>query len=347
VVQNEIAQEVSTSLRVKLTGADQQQLSKRYTDNVEAYQLYLKGNYEWNKHTREDLQKGIDYYNQALEKDPNYALAYFGLSASYGVLGNNYLPPSESFPTARSYAAKALAIDDTLAEGHVAMGSVKLFYDWDLAGAEQEFKRAQILDPNNAIAHQLRGDCLEINGRFDESLVERHRAQELDPLSPTQNGVPGATFYFAGQYDKALAQLEKSINLEPRYYPAYVFLGLTYAQKQMYEQAIATYEKGFKLGERNPQLLAPLGNAYALHGEREKALATIKELHEMSSRVYVSPYSFAIVYVGLDDRDQTFAWLEKAFKDRSSLLLWLRVEPLFTSLRNDPRFQDLIRRISS
>jgi TolB-like protein/DNA-binding winged helix-turn-helix (wHTH) protein/Flp pilus assembly protein TadD len=343
-VQNEIAQEVSTTLRVKLTGADERQLARRYTDHVEAYQLYLKGNYEWNKHTREDLQRGITYYNQALEIDPNYALAYFGLAASYGVLGNNYLPPHEAYPTARAYAAKALAIDDALAEAHVAMGAIKLFYDWDLAGAEREFKDAQILDPNNAETHHLYGDCLEILGRFDEAQTERKRALELDPLSPAQNVVAGATFYFAGQYDEAIAQLEKTISLVPHYSP-YVWLGQAYEQKKMYEQAITTYQKGMTQGERHWQLIASLGHAYARSGKRDKALKVLDELREMSGQGYISPYSFAVVYAGLGDKEQTFAWLEKAYQDRSSFLIWLKVEPLFDSLRSEPRFQDLLRRV--
>jgi DNA-binding winged helix-turn-helix (wHTH) protein/TolB-like protein/Tfp pilus assembly protein PilF len=344
-VQNEIAQEVSTTLRIKLTGADERQLAKRYTDNVEAYQLYLKGNYEWNKHTQEDLQKGIDYYHQALEKDPNYALAYFGLAASYGVLGSNYLPPNEGFPKARAYAKKALAIDDALAEAHVAMGSVILFYDWDIAEAEAEFKRAQTLDTNNAIAHQLYGDCLEIRGRFDEVKAERKRALELDPLSPAQNVVAGASFYFAGQYDEAIAQLEKTINLEPRIYSAYVWLGQAYEQKAMYGQAIATYQKGLGQGGRQSQLLAALARAYALAGERNKSVKTLAELRDVSRQGYLNSYTFAVVYIGLGDKDQTLSWLEKAFQDRSSVLLWLGVEPMFASLRDDPRFQDLLRRV--
>jgi serine/threonine-protein kinase len=344
-VQSDIAQEVSTNLRVKLTGADERQLAKRYTDNVEAYQLYLKGQYEWNKHTQEDLQKSIEYYNQALEKDPNYALAYYGLSGCYGVLGNNYLLPNEAFPKAKAYAAKALAIDETLAEAHVAMGAVRLFYDWDWTEAEKELKRAQTLDPNNVTAHQLYGDWLEIMGRFDETKAERKRALELDPLSLAQNMVTGATFYFAGQYTEAIEQLEKTINLEPHLYPAYYLLGPAYEQKKMYREAIETYQKGMTQAERHPQLIAALGHAYALTGERDKARKTLDELREMSKRRYISPYLFAVVYVGLGDKDQAFAWLDKAYQDRAALLIWLRVERLFDPLRDDQRFQDLLRRV--
>jgi serine/threonine protein kinase/Flp pilus assembly protein TadD len=344
-VQNEIAQEVSTNLRVKLTGADQRQLAKRYTDNVEAYQLYLKGMYEWKKFTREDLQKAIEYFNQALEKDPNYALAYFGLSASYGVLGNFYLPPNEAFPKAKAYAAKALALDDTLSEAHTGMGAVRLIYDWDWAETEKEIKRAQTLNPNNAEAHQLYAEYLYAMGRFDESQAEAKRAQELDPLSAMFSTEVGFTFYFAHQYDGAIAQFQKTINLEPRWVDPYIYLGQAYEQKKMYAQAIETYQKGMTQAERQPQLISSLGHAYALSGERDKAQQALAELREISKQRYISPYLFAVVYAGLGDKEQTFARLDKAFQDRSFFLIWLKVEPLFDPLRDDPRFQYLLRRI--
>ncbi len=343
--QNEIAQKVSSNLRVKLTSADERQLAKRYTDNPEAYQLYLKGMYEWKKFTQEDLQKGIEYFNQAIELDPNYALAYFGLSASYGVLGNNYLPPNESFPKAKAYAAKALVLDDTLAEAHMAMGGVRLLYDRDWAETEKEVKRAQTLDPNNADAHDLYANYLDAMGRLDESLAERKRAQELDPQSAVFNNDLGVTFYYAHQYDEAIAQIEKTINLEPRYVEAYLYLGQAYEQKKMNAQAIATFQKGMAQAERHPDLIAALGHAYALSGERDKAQQSLAELREMSKHRYINPYLFAVVYLGLGDKDQTFAWLEKAYQDRSFFLIWLKVEPIFDSLRDDPRFQDLLRRM--
>jgi len=344
-VQSEITHAVSTSLRLKLTGADEQKLSKNYTENVEAYQLYLKGQYEWNKHTLEDLQKSIEFYNQALEKDPNYALAYAGLSGSYGVLGNNYLPPNEALPKAKAYAAKALEIDDTLTEAHVAMGAIRLFYDWNWAEAEKELKRAQALDPNNAAAHHIYGDSLEIMGRFDEAKAERKRALELDPLSAMQSMVAGATFYFASQYDEAIAQNQKTTDLETHFYPAYFWLGQAYEQKKMYAEAIATYQKGITQAERHPQLIAALGHAYALAGERGKATQALDELRRMSKQRHIDPYLIAFVYTGLGDKEQAFAWLNRAYQDRSSFLIWLKVEPQFNSLRDDPRFQDLLRRV--
>jgi serine/threonine protein kinase/Flp pilus assembly protein TadD len=344
-LEGEIARDVSQKLRTRLSGAEEQKLTKNYTENAEAYQLYLKGRYEWNKHTLESLQKGVEYFNQAIELDPNYALAYVGLSISYGVLGNNYLPPNEAFPKAKAYAAKALAIDDTLSEAHVAMAAVNLFYDWDWAEAERHLKRAQTLNPNDATVNDIYGAYWEVMGRSDKAVAESKRGQELDPLSLMMNTNLGIDLYYSRRYDEAIAQLEKTVNLEPRYYNAYLYLGQAYEQKKIYQQAIATFQKGLAQSERHPKLLASLGHAYALSGERDKANKVLDEMREMSKRRYVSPYLFAVVYVGLGDKDQAFAWLEKAYQDRSVLLIWLRVEPLFDSLRDDPRFAELLRRV--
>ncbi len=344
-VQSAIEQEVSSSLRLKLTGADEQKLTKNYTANAEAYQLYLKGRYEWNKHTLEDLQKDIEYFNQAIELDPNYALAYYGLSASYGVLGNDYLPPNEAFPKSKAYAAKALAIDDTLSQAHTVMASVNLFYDWDWAEAEKHLQRARTLNPNDPTVSDIYSVYWDVMGQPDKALTESKRGQELDPLSLLMNTILGIDFYYTRQYDEAIAQCEKTVNLEPRYYNASLCLGQAYEQKKMYGQAIATFQKGMTQAERNPKLLASLGHAYALSGERDKANEALAELREISKHRYVSPYLFAVVYVGLGDKDQTFAWLDKAFQDRAFFLIWLKVEPLFDSLRDDSRFQDLLRRV--
>ena len=344
-LQSEIARDVSNNLRTKLSGADEQKLAKNYTGNTDAYRLYLKGQYEWNKHTKEDLQKAIEYYNQAIEVDPNYALAYVGLSGCYGVLATAYLPPNENFPKAKAYAAKALAIDDELSEAHSALGAVKLLYEWDWPETEKEFDRAKLLDPKNGDAHQLYAAYLEAMGRFDEALTEARRAEELDPLSARISMEVGSTLYYARHYDEAIAQLRNTINLEPRYVDAYQYLGQSYEQKKMYAQAIETYQNGMTNAERHPSLIAELGHAYALAGEREKAQKTLAELHEMSKQRYISPYLFAVVHAGLGDKDQTFAWLDKTLQERSVFLIWLKVEPQFDPLRDDPRFQDLLKRI--
>ncbi len=344
-IQTDITQEVLTNLRVKFSTKDLDHLARRETENPEAYQLYLKGNYEWKKRTLDDLQRGIAFYDQALEKDPNYSLAYYGLSASYGVLGNFYLRPGEAFPKPRDYAAKALAIDDNLAEAHTAMAAVRLYYDWDWAETEKELKRAETLDPNSAEPHSVNGDYLDAMSRFDEALAERKRAAELDPLSPSFAGNMGITFYYGRKNAEAITQFKKAIDLEPRNIDAWTYLGQAYEQNKMYPQAIATFEKGVEQSERHPNLVAAVGRAYALSGDRTKAQLSLDQLREMSKGRFISQYLFAVVYSGLGDKDKMFASLEKAFQERSSFLVWLKVEPMFEPFSTDPRFHDLTRRI--
>ena len=345
MLQTEIANEVSTNLRLKLTRSDEQQLAKRYTENSEAYQLYLKGQYEWKKHTKEDLLKGIEYYNKALEKDPNYVLAYAGLATSYTVLGNDYLPPNDAYPKASIYALRALELDDTLAEPHTAMGAVKLYYDRDWANVEKELNRARVLDPNNADAYLIYGDYLDAKGRLDEALAENKRAQELDPLSPMFNTNVGIAYYYARKYDEAIDQGEKTISLEPRFVNAYIYLGQSYEQKKLYPKAIETFEKGMAQAERHPQLIASLGHAYAMAGDRTGAQRSINELLDLSKQRYVDPYLFAVIYVGLGDKAKTIEWLEKAYSDHTFFLLWLNVDPIFDPIRDDKRFRDLVQRL--
>ncbi len=345
-VQSDIAREVASNLRLKLTGGDERQLTKRYTESAEAYQLYLKGNYHWKKYTREDAQKGIDYYNQAIEVDPNYAMAYTGLANSYGIMALSYLPPREAFSKAKIYAAKALEIDETLADAHSSMGAVRVFYDWDWVEAEKELKTALALNPNHFDANIVYPAFLEAMGRFDESRPLTKHALQLEPLSAWTNTQLGIDLYLSRQYDESVSQLEKTISLEPRYSPAYLCLGQAYSQKRMYGRAIETFQKGITQAGPDSHLVAGLGHVYALAGERDKAGQALDELREMSKQAYISPYMFAVVYAGLGDKDQTFAWLEKAYQDRFFTLIRLKVEPLFDPLREDPRFQDLLKRMN-
>ncbi len=344
-LQSEIARDVSQKLRQRLTKSEEQSVTRSYTENVEAYQLYLKGEYFRNKFTREDLQKSIEYYNQAIEKDPNYALAYTGLAAAYVQMGNTYLSPNETYPKAKAYAAKALAIDDTLAEAHTGMGGVKALYDWEWATAERELKRAQSLNPNYADAHQLYGGyVLTATGRLDEAKAEMKRAQELDPLSLIITADVGNAFYYARQYDEAIEQYKKALDLDPRFFITYLWLGAAYEQKKMYSQAIAELQKGLAF-VRHPQLISSLGHVYAVAGQRAEAQQLLEELQEMSKQSYINPYLIALIYVGLGEKEQAFTWLEKAYQERFFFLIWLKVEPRFDPLRDDPRFQDLIRRV--
>ncbi len=344
-LQREIAHEIVGTLQLKISASDESRLMKRYTNDPDAYQLYLKGMYEWRKHTLGDFQKAIQYYHQSLVKDPNFALAYFGLSAAYGALGNNYWKPSEGFPKAKAYAARALALDDTLAEAHVAMAAANLYYDWDFQKADWELERARRLDPRNANALHIHGDYCEVLGRFDEAKADRKQSIALDPLSPNFNMVAGATLYFAREYDAAVTQLEQARELEPRFLQTYLQLGQAYEQKGDLERAIQTYRLGIKQTERHPQLLAALAHSYSLAGASPAATRILGELRDISKDAYVSPLLMAIVYAGLGDDTQTYAWLDRAVADRSSGLLWLGVEPQWDRFRTQPRFQAVLRAV--
>jgi serine/threonine protein kinase/Flp pilus assembly protein TadD len=345
-LQDEIARQVSDQLRRRLTGEEKKRLSKRYTENIEAYQLYLKGRYFWNKRTEKDMRKSLEYFQQAIEKDPNYALAYAGLADSYNMLARfDALPSKEGFPRGKAAALKALGIDGTLAEAHTSLAHARLFYDWDWSGAERELKRAIELNPNNTSAHQWYTSYLSAMGRHDEAIARAKRAQELDPLSLVINTMVGRTFYFARQYDQAIEQFRKTLELDPNFALAQHFLGQAYEQKGMYDEAFAVFQKGITLSGGRSQMVAFLGHAYAVSGKRGEALKTLDELKELSKRRYVGPYNVALVYAGLGEKDQAFEWLQKGYEERSSELLWLAVIPGFDSLRSDPRFADLLRRM--
>ena len=345
-VQAEIAEGISEKLRLKLTGEEKKRLTKSYTDNIEAYQLYLKGRYAWNKRTAEELRKSADYFQQAIDLDPGYALAYAGLADSYNMLADySVLPPKEAFPRAEAAAAKALEMDDTLSEAHTSMGFVKMGYDGDWAGADREYRRALELNPNYATAHQWYASYLVMMRRFDESIAEIKRAQELDPLSRIINANLGLHYYYARQYDQAIDQLRKTINLNPDFGLAYFYMGRALSQKGMHKEAIAELQKARELSGEDPETIAELGYAYAVAGRRAEALAVLNELNALSARRYVLPYFIATIYTGLGDKDQAFAWLEKAYEQSHPGLALVNVDPKFDSLRPDPRFADLVRRI--
>lgn len=344
-LQSEIASDVAKNLKAKISGVDEQRLTKRHTDNAEAYLLYLKGDYAWNQHTPESTQAAINFFNQALEKDPNYALAYCGLSRSYGVLANNYLPPNEGMPKAKEYASKAIAIDDSLAEAHAMLAGGILYYDWNSVEAEKELDRALELDPNNAMAHNFKAERLEAMGRYDDALVERKQALDIEPLSPMFNCLNGATYYYKGDLVKSIELLQQAADLEPGYSVTYHFLGMAYERRKMYAEAINTYQRGISRAEPNPKLIAGLAHAYAMSGDRDKAFKTLDELRELSKQRYFSPLAFAVVYAGLNQKDEMFAWLEKAYQARPADMLWLGVDPMFAFVHDDQRFQDLVKRI--
>ena len=346
-VQQAISREVSEKLRVQLTGEEQRRLSKAATENPEAYQLYLKGRYYWNKRTDEGLKKAIEYFNQAIEKDPSYALAYSGLADSNMYLSGSLhaLSPGETYLRAKSAATKALEIDDNLAEAHTSLAMVKVGYEWDWAASEREFKRALELNPNEAEAHHQYSHYLTAVGRTHESLVESLRALELDPLSLPLNAHLAWHYIYAREYDQAIEQCRRTIEMDPNYPPAHEFLAGAYEQKGMHQEAIAEFQKAISLrGDKLP-IRAELGRAYAVAGKEQEALKIIDELKGLSKETYIPPYDVAMIYVALDQNDQAFDWLQKACEERAGWVRYLKVDPRLDPLRSDPRFPDLVRRV--
>jgi TolB-like protein/DNA-binding winged helix-turn-helix (wHTH) protein/Tfp pilus assembly protein PilF len=344
-IQREITSEIIEKLKLKVSGEDQR-AAKHYTESNEAYQLYLLGRFYWNKRTAEALQKSIEYFNQAINKDPHFALAYAGLADSY-VVPANRLSPRDAMPKAKAAAIRALELDETLAEAHVSLGRVLAAYDWDWDGAEKEYKRAIELNPRYAIAHQWYGGYLAVMGRSDEAIAERKLAQELEPLSLTINFELGLAFYHARAYDQAIEQLQKTLELDQHFPAALNLLPAAYEQKGLNSQAVAEFKKSIPLIAASESTLskAGLGHVYGVTGRKNEARAVLTELKQTSEKEYLPATSIALVYAGLGEKDQAFVWLEKAYEQRAFHLQWIKLEPRWDSLRSDPRFEDLVRRI--
>ncbi|MFN0111499.1 MAG: tetratricopeptide repeat protein [Blastocatellia bacterium] len=343
-VQTEIAREVSDKLRLRLTSEQQQRVVKHQTENIEAYQAYLKGRHLWNQRTVPELQRAIEQFNQAIKLDPGYALAYTGISDCYHTLSNLKLPPTEAVPKARQAALRALELDDQLAAAHASLGVVKWRFDWDWNGAERDFKRAIELDPNYASAHQWYGQLLTYQRRFDAATVELKQAQQLDPLSLIITANLGLPLYFSRQYDQAISQFNRALELDQDFPFAYFFLGWAYEQKGDYSTAIANFRKAVEL-DGTPSAWAYLGHGQAVSGNRAQAEAVIQKLEEIGRERYVSPYHLAVVYAGLGDNARTLGYLNQAIEDHSDSMVLLNVEPKFDLLRQLPQFREIAKRV--
>jgi len=341
-VQEEISREISNQLRLNLTGEEQQRLGKRYTENPEAYQLYLKGRYFADQYSEDGFKKAVDQFHLAIQKDSRYALAYAGLAETYWVASAQFLQPQEAMPKARDAALEALKIDDTLAEAHTSLAAVHAFYDYDIVSSEREFKRALELNPGSASAHQWYAWYLFVLKRPEEALREIRRAQELDPLSLLINGEVGMAYYFARQYDRAIEEDKKAAELDPNNSFARIGLTRSYIQIRKYEEAIATASKP---EPDDSYLLASLGEAYARSGKTAEAQKVIDKLNELTKQRYVPPYAVAWIYVGLGQKQQALDWLEKSYANREDTMIWLNSDPSLDDLRSEPRFQDLVRRV--
>jgi serine/threonine protein kinase/Tfp pilus assembly protein PilF len=346
-VQEEIVSDISGKLRRRLTGEEKRRLGKGLTENTEAYDLYLKGRYHWNKRTAEDLQKGIGYFAQAIEKDPTYALAYTGLAESYAILPFYGFPARESLSKAKAAARKALEMDDTLPQAHAALASTYEDLDWDFPASEREYRRAIELDSKYPTAHHWYGLLLAFMGRSDEAIREVDRAYKLDPLSLPISVVRSPTFYYARRYAEATNAARETLELDKSSASAHLWLGVLLEQKKQLPEAIAELEEAVRLFGHHNEALASLGHAYAVSGKREEATRLIEELKTWPQQGYDPFVNIALVEVGLGRNEEAMEWLEKAYEIRSFwfLQLGLKVDPRWDSLRSNPRFQDLLKRI--
>jgi eukaryotic-like serine/threonine-protein kinase len=345
-LQNEVTRDISRKLRLRLSGADERRLAKNSAATPDAYQRYLKGHYYVLKATRPEIQTGIAYLRQAIDIDPSYALAYVGLADAYRVLAlAGESPATEELPKAKAAAAKAVEIDEELADAHAILGFVIFWYDWKWTDAENQLKRALELDANSAETHEAYAHLLSYTGRHDEALAEIRRAVELDPLNLRTGALEGAFLVNAGRADEALATLNKTLELEPNYWFARQYRASAYIDKGLFAEAVAEARRAQQFSGASTRPTAFLGYALARWGKRAEARTELENLLNLSEARYVSPYNVAMIYAGLDQRDQALAWLERGYREREPRMVFLESEPKWNSLRGDPRFQDLLRRI--
>jgi TolB-like protein/tetratricopeptide (TPR) repeat protein len=345
-LQGEIARDVSQKLRVRLSDPEAQKVTKDYTANAEAYQLYLKGRFHVFKLTPPEVQQGIAYLQQAIQLDPNYALAYVGISDAYRSLAlGGELTPTEFLPKARDAAQKALNLDDGLPEAHTALGATVFWYDWNWNEAENQFKRALELNPNSADTHLFYAHLLSNTGRHTEALVEIKRARELDPFNPFLNALAGQFLLHAGKPDEALARLRDTIEFAPGFWLPHVFAAKVYIDKGMFPEAIAEAQRAKELSPNQTISVAYGSYALAKSGKREEAQAALDSLLNLSKQRFVPPSHIAFVYNGLGETDKALAWLEKGYEQRDPKMAFLKVDPKWNNFRGDARFQDIMRRI--
>jgi TolB-like protein/Flp pilus assembly protein TadD len=346
-VESDIAKTIAETLQAKLTGSEQHAIAFRPTANPEAHQLYLKGRYFWNKRTADDFKTAISYFQQAIDKDPAFALAYAGLADAYLLLpAYAVASPKESVPKARAAAEQALKLDNTLAEAHASLGQALFAYDLNLTEADREFRRAIELNPNYATAHHWYAiGVLTPLGRFDDAIAESRRALELDPLSIIINADMGTVLFNARRYDQAIEQFHKTLEMEPDFYYAHWQLGQALEMKGMINEAIAEYEKAAQLND-DPLPLGLLAHLYAKIGKRDKALEILLRLREISTHRYVAPYTFALIHLGLGEKDQALQFLERDYEDRDGYnIAFIKIDRFLDPLRGDPRFEALVEKV--
>jgi len=343
-IQDDIAIKVAQELRIALSPMEIQQIEKKPTDNLEAYNLYLKGKYYWQMQTREGLKKALEYFEQALQKDPNYALAYIGIASVY--LQSTFhgsISPNEAYPKIKVYVKKALDLNNSLAEAYVVRGNINRLYDWNWKAAEQNYKRALQLNPNLAEAHMFYAFSLAFTEQSEESILEAKRAQELDPLSSWINAHVGMLYVHDGEHDKAIEELKMTKVMDPDYWNTYNYLGDAYAGKFMLEEAIEEYEKAADLSGENPVVLAVLANTYYNYGQNTKGDKLFDSLKQRSKNEYIPPMCFCLIHQARGEMDLYYKWLEKACKEHDGFLPWYRVYPVeLFRVPDEPRFNELL-----
>ena len=348
-LQGQVASAIAREIRVQLTPQEQQRIARSRQVDPEAYLAYSYGRYWWNKRTPEELQKGIEYFHDAIAKDPSYAPAYAGLADAYsllGSIGSDVLPPSEVMPKARAAALQAVKLDDNLAEAHTSLAYVRLSYDWDLSSAEREFKRAIDLNPGYATAHHWYAHYFLASAQPERALAEMRRAQVLDPLSLSITVGLGWCLYHAHRYDEAIQQYRSTFAIDPNFSLAHSTLGMALVQKHSYDEAVAEFNKALALPGSHSFALANIARAYALSGRPEEARKVLRNLERSARQQYVPAMYVAAVYSALGESDPSIRWIEKAFEERSDYMIYLQTEPSVDGLRSDPRFHDFLKIIS-
>jgi len=347
-LQSQVASAIVNEIRVNLTPEEQHRLTSTLSVSSESYENYLKGRYYWNKRSQEGLTKAIEYFQRSIKEDPNYALAYAGLADCYSIIGSaivGTVPSQDVAPKAKAAAVKALQLDDTLAEAQTSLATVRFNYDWDWAGAASGFQRSIELNPNYATAYQRYSLYLIAMGRTNESLAQMIRARELDPLSTSMNFSLGWRLYMARNYDQAIEQLQNTLEMDPNFTLPRMVLGQAYEQKKAYPLALAELQKAVSISHDSPQMLGALGHAYGVSGNRPAAQKILVQMLEESKNQYVSPFYVALVYAGLQEKENALDWLERAFQDRSNAMVFLKVDPELDGLRSLPRFQSLLAQL--
>ncbi len=346
-VQEEIAQSIADLLKVELDSKiGSSGLVKRYTDNIEAYDLYLRGRFQWNKRSGEGFLKALEYYERALALDPDYAPAYAGI-ADYHVSAASWglEAPTEAWPKAKEAAEKALAADDTLAEAHASLGIIRMWYEWKWKDAEREFLRAIELKPGLPISHVYYNLLLVQTGRFDEAEEQIRQALASDPLSVPNNIYLSGLYHYRREYERSIEVAKRALEIDPNDIEAHIVIAINLEQKKEYANAISELEKAHELSGYNPLILGPLGSCYGGAGEKEKALAALEGLNEAAKQMYVAPISWVMLYLGIGDIERAFEWLDKAADARDVLLCYLKVGPIYEPLRDDGRYVDMLQRI--